>query len=266
MTQKLQNSIANGYSVNIGAYLSRGLDIMKQNMGGYIGYAFLGGLISLIVNFIPLLNILAGIIITPCLLFGYHLVSNNISAKNVIPPFGEFFSGFNHFGKIVVVGLLGAVVYIILFLPLIFVVGTGVIGSIFSASSSGNPTAITEAMTGLFAGSAAIILMVTFLAVIYVSVSLMFAGMIAVFHNEEPVNALTLSWKVINKNWLMWFVFAILFGIILSFSILLLFVGLFFAFPFYYCSLYAAFEDVCGVPETDGDRYKEISTIGAGLV
>lgn len=266
MTQKLQNSIANGYSVNIGAYLSRGLDIMKQNMGGYIGYAFLGGFISLIVNFIPLLNIFGSIIITPCLLFGYHLVSHAISANRVIPPFGEFFGGFNKFGKIVVVTLLSAVVYIILFLPFIFVVGTGVISSIFSASSSGNPTAVTEAMAGLFGGSAAIILMITILAMVYISVSLMFAMLIAVFHNEEPVNALKLSWKVINKNWFMWFAFAILFGLIVGFSILLLFVGLFFAFPFYYCSIYAAFEDVCGVPEIDGNYYKDINSIGSGLV
>lgn len=266
MTQKLQNSIANGYSVNIGAYLSRGLDIMKQNMGGYVGYAFLGGFITLILNFIPLMNIVGGILITPCLLFGYHLVSHAISAKNVIPPFGEFFSGFNKFGKIVVVTLLSTVLYIILFLPFIFVVGTGVISAIFSASSSGNPTAVTEAMAGLFAGSAAIILMITIFAVVYLSVSLMFAILIAVFHNEEPVNALKLSWKVINKNWLMWFVFVLLLGLILFFGVLLLFVGLFFAFPFYYCSIYAAFEDVCGVPEIDGNYQSEISTIGAGLV
>lgn len=264
MTQKLQNSIDNGYEVEIGNYFSRGFDIMKQNMGGYIGFALVAGLISIVANLIPLLNIAAGILITPCLFFGFHIVSHLISAKRQIPPFSEFFNGFNHFSKIVVVTLLIALLYIILFVPLILFFGIGTFASILTASGAGNAEATRNAVLGM-GGSIIIFFILTMLAFLYVGVSLMFASLIAVFHNVEAVDAMKLSWKVVSKNWLMWLVMMLGLFVMIFVGALFCLVGLLFAFPLYQCIIYAAFEDVCGVPEIDGDHQDEISMIGAGL-
>jgi hypothetical protein len=263
MTQKLQNSINNGYNVNIGNYFSRGYDIMKSDMGNYIGFAALAGLIVLVANFIPLVNLLAGILITPSLFFGFHIVSNSIAAKGKLPIFSEFFNGFNHFGKIVVISLLTTVITVIVFVPVIFMVGFGAIGSILTAGAAGSQ-ASREAIMALI-GSMGIGMLLTVLVLIYISASLMFSMLIAVFHNEEPVEAMKLSWKVVNKNWLMWIVFIIVMSFLIFAGALFCLVGLVFALPLYYCIMYAAFEDVCGLPETDGDHQDEISTIGAGL-
>jgi hypothetical protein len=263
MTQKLQNSINNGYTVEIGNYFSRGYDIMKQNMGGYIGFAFLSLIISVIANFIPVVNLIAGILITPCLLFGFHLVSHAISAKREIPPFNEFFNGFNHFSKIVVVSLLTAVIYIVLIIPILLIFGFGAIGAIIS-STPGNSDALRDVILGM-TGTIGIFFVLTILAFLYIGVSLMFASLIAVFHNFEAVDAMKLSWKVVSKNWLMWIVMMLGLALMLFIGALFCLVGLFFALPLYYCIIYAAFEDVCGVPEIDGDHNDEISMIGAEL-
>jgi hypothetical protein len=264
MTQKLQNSIDNGYTVEIGNYFSRGYDILKVNMGGYIGFALLGLLISTVANVIPFVNFIAGILITPCLVFGFHLVSHAISAKREIPPFNEFFNGFNHFSKIIVVSLLSAVMFLVLFVPVILVFGVGTLFSIISSSNAESAATLSNAFLGL-GGTIIILFIITMLAYLYLAVSLMFASLIAVFHNVEAVDAMKLSWKVVNKNWLMWFVMMLgLFFVILAGALFCL-VGLLFAFPLYHCVIYAAFEDVCGVPETDGDHNDEISMIGAGL-
>jgi hypothetical protein len=263
MTQKLQNSIENGYTVEIGNYFSRGYDIMKQNMGGYIGFALLALVISAIANFIPLVNFLAGILITPCLFFGFHLVSHAISAKKQIPPFGDFFNGFQHFSKIVVISLLTAVLYLILFVPILLFLGFGAIGAIIS-STPGNSEALRDVILGM-TGTIGIFFVLTLLVFLYIGVSLIFTSLIAVFHNVEAVDAMKLSWKVINKNWLMWIVMMIGLGIMLFVGALFCLVGLLFALPLYYCVIYAAFEDICGVPEIDGDHQDEISMIGAGL-
>jgi hypothetical protein len=264
MTQKLQNSINNGYTVNIGNYFSRGYDIMKQNMGGYIGFALIAFLLSFVANIIPLVNFIAGILITPCLFFGFHLVSYSISAKREIPPFNEFFNGFNHFSKIVVVSLLIAALFIALLIPLILFFGVGTFFSFLASSGAGNTGAARDAFTGL-GGSMIILFLITMLAFLYLGVSLMFASLIAVFHNVEAVDAMKLSWKVVNKNWLMWVVMMLGLVLMLFIGALFCLVGLLFALPLYECVIYAAFEDVCGVPEIDGDHQNEISMIGAGL-
>jgi hypothetical protein len=40
MSQKLANSLANGYEVKIGDYISRGYEIFKANMGSFIVIPF----------------------------------------------------------------------------------------------------------------------------------------------------------------------------------------------------------------------------------
>jgi hypothetical protein len=265
MTQKLQNSINNGYNVEIGNYFSRGYEIMKQNLGGYIGFTVLMGLIVLVANLLPLINIIVGIVITPCLVFGFHLVSHAISTKRQIPPFNDFFGGFNYFGKLVVIALLSAIIYVVLFIPVLLFFGFGTFFALMtSGSNTENAAALSAAIAGM-GGTMVIIMLITILVFLYVGVSLMFASLISVFHNVEAVEAMKLSWRVVHRNWLMWILMLLALSVLLIIGALFCLVGLLFAYPLYICTLYAAFEDVCGVPETDGGHNDEISIIGMQL-
>ncbi len=253
MSQKLQNHLANGYEVKIGDYISRGWEIFKSNMGGYIGYFVLYGIIAVICNFIPLVNILSSIIITPCLMFGFHLVSNQISEKKVIPEFGTFFNGFQHVGKLALIALITLAVVIVCFLP------AGISAGISAFSNMKDSTAM---LTSLLSSSIPL-LSIGVLVMLYFIVSWSFAGLIAVFHNKEAWAAMETSRKLISKNWFMMFLLIIVIGLISLSGVILLGFGLLFTIPLGVCCTYAAYEDIAGTDDTI--EQDEISQIGSNL-
>lgn len=253
MTTKLHQNMANGYEVKIGNYLSKGFEIFKANAGGYIGYAVLYFIISTFVNFIPFVNILASLLISPCLVFGFYLVSKSVSTDSSIPPFGEFFRGFDYFGKLVVVTILSGLAYLVCAIPLIIAVGV----SAFSLQDA-NPQEILSVLIGgpLF------ILIFTGCAFIYLGVGWVFASMLAVFHDLSAWDALETSRKLITKNWFMVFIFLVLVGIIVMAGMLLFVIGLIVTVPLAFCYIYAAFEDIAGIP---GGEIEEDNIEGIGL-
>lgn len=255
MTSKLQQSLAKGYEVKIGDYLSKGFDIFKANAGGYIGYAVLYFLITMFINFIPFINLLASVLISPCLVFGFYLVSKSISAEKTVPPFGEFFRGFDYFGKIVVVTILSGIGYLIILLPFIITVGI----SAFSLQDA-DPQEIIEVITGgpLF------VTILTVCAFVYLSVSWVFASMLAVFHDMSAWDALETSRKLVTRNWFMVLIFLLLVGIIAMAGVILFVIGLIFTVPLAICYIYAAFEDIAGLPGEDIQE-DDIEQIGIEL-
>ncbi len=255
MSQKLQNNLANGYEVKIGDYISRGYEIFKENMGAYIGYTVLYFLITMVVNFIPFLNIISSLVISPCLVFGFHLVSKQISQDSTIPPFNTFFNGFNSAGKLIVIALITMVVFLICMLP--FLISVGV--SIFALRDSSSAEIISAVLAGPLP-----ILGIGLLVMAYFGVSWTFSSLVAVFHNKESWAAMEISRKMVGKNWFMIFVFLFVVGVIVGVGFLVLGVGIIFTLPLGMCSLYAAFEDIFGLPD-DGKGVDEISQIGEGI-
>lgn len=257
MTEKLQRSLSGGYEVKISDYLSRGFDIFKANAGAYIGYTILYFVISFFINLIPFLNIFGSILISPCLVFGFHLVSKSISADNIIPDFGMYFKGFDHFGKLVVIALLSMLLYVVLFLPLIGTIG-------FSAFSMANANA-NEIMETLIGGPL-FVLVLTMCVFLYLAICWIFSSMLAVFHDMSAWDAMETSRKLVTRNWFMIFIFCLLVGIIAISGTILLVIGLIVTVPLAFCYLYAAFEDIAGVPGA-GDEFADdgISEIGEDL-
>jgi|GEM_PF-405579 len=84
------------YQVNIGAAISGGFDLFKQNMGSFIGFTFVLFLINIILSVIPLLGTLASMAINPPLMAGYYLVAKKILNEEET-EFSDFFSGFTYF-------------------------------------------------------------------------------------------------------------------------------------------------------------------------
>jgi hypothetical protein len=255
MSQKLQNHLANGYDFKIGDYISRGMEIFKANMGAYIGYTVLYGLIAMVLAFIPLGNIVAPILVTPCLLFGYHLVSNQISEKNIVPEFNTFFSGFNHFSKLAVIALITFIAIFTCFLPFIFSIGFAIFSNLENKAEM-----FSTIMNGPMP-----LLLIGLLAFLYLGISWAFAGLIAVFHNKEAWSAMETSRKLVGKNWLMVLLFFIVIGLINIVGAMLLFFGLLFTVPFGICCVYAAYEDIAGLDNNTQSQIDEIGQIGSQL-
>ncbi len=251
MSQKLENHLANGYEVKIGDYISRGYEIFKANMGAYIGYTVLYFAISFIVNFIPFLNIISSLVVSPCLIFGFHLVSKQISQNKGIPIFNTFFNGFNFAGKLIVISIIMFVVFLVCMMP--FIISVGV--SIFALRGSSSEEIFAVILAGPLP-----ILGIGMLVMVYFAVSWTFSSLVSVFHNKESWAAMEISRKVVGKNWFMIFLFLIVVGIIVAAGVLLMGIGLIFTLPLGLCSIYAAFEDIFGMPE-EGITTEEISPI-----
>jgi hypothetical protein len=251
MTQKYYNHLQNGYDVKIGDYFSRGMALMQKNMGNFIGYALVYFAISFVLNLIPFLNLFASILISPCLIFGFYLVINKV-AKGSIPEFNQFFKGFDHFGKLVVINLIILVVVLLAFIPFFFTMG-------FSFLSLANDS---EALAAAMMGNIGI-LIISLLIALFISVCWVFATQIAVFHNMEAWQAMEASRKIVMKNWLMMFLFLFVVGLIAAAGFILLCVGILFTLPLAYCIMYAAFEDIVGLP--DDNQINQIDSIGESL-
>lgn len=73
-----------------------------------------------------------------------------------------------------------------------------------------------------------------------------------------------ISRKVVGKNWFMIFLFLIVVGIIVAAGVLLMGIGLIFTLPLGLCSIYAAFEEIFGLPE-EGSSSEEILQIVEGV-
>ncbi|MEO1148252.1 MAG: hypothetical protein AAFY26_21965, partial [Cyanobacteria bacterium J06638_22] len=77
--KSVDSILQQGYEVKIGDYLQRGWDIMKQNLGGFIGFTVILVLISLIPavmpeRLAPLANIVVNVI-SPILSAGFLIVA-----------------------------------------------------------------------------------------------------------------------------------------------------------------------------------------------
>ncbi|MCF8323456.1 MAG: hypothetical protein K9I84_00750 [Leadbetterella sp.] len=82
----------------------------------------------------------------------------------------------------------------------------------------------------------------------YFAVSWTFSSLLAVFHSKESWAAMELSRKMVVKNWFMIFLFVFVVGIIVGAGVLFLGIGIVFTLPLGIYSLYAAFEDIFGLP------------------
>ncbi|MFQ5568810.1 MAG: hypothetical protein ACE5G0_03990 [Rhodothermales bacterium] len=121
--RSIDELINEGYQVHIGDYINKGVEIFKQNIGGFIGFILLVFLINLVLGFIPIIGGLASIAISGPLGVGIFIVSAKIMKEEPY-EFGDFFKGFNFFLPLLlaslVVGILVVLGMILLIIPGIY--------------------------------------------------------------------------------------------------------------------------------------------------
>ncbi len=255
MTQKLSNHLANGYSVKIGNYISRGWELFKANMGSNIGFFVIYVIIALICNFIPVIGSLGSIFLAP-MAYGIYLVNRNFLVNKKAPEFGDYFKGYDYTLKIVVMSLISGVAAIgILLLSA---------GSIFLPMLMGGGmddiNGIMEAIKSKW-----IFLVIGFILIIFITMIIQAATFIAVFHKEDIGAAIGKGFKFVLKNPLGLVGFGIVNGLITISGLILIGFGIFFTAPWAMCNSYAMYEDLLGIPEyenlsTDNDLIDSIGT------
>lgn len=208
--RSIDSLIQQGYSLDIGRSISRGWEILKQNMGPFIGYFVIVFLISVVLGFVfndlrVVANLITLIIGGP-LNAGFFIVAFKIM-KRQSTSFDDFFRGFNNFLPLSLTNILVSIVTLIGFILLI-------------------------------------------IPGIYLAVAYCFAIPLVVDKKMQPWEAMETSRKLITKQWFTFFILGIVLLLINIVGAIPAGLGLLITVPLSYCTIAAAYESVVGLPMT----------------
>jgi len=235
---QIEKVIREGYEFKFGDYISRGFDIAKKSIGMNAAFFIIFIVISIVLSFVPFIGQLASsLIITPCLMAGFHLVTRKAD-DDENRTFGDYFKGFDYLSPLMVAALIQMGIYLALLIPigLVAFLGMDMFVSLESEPSAGM-------LIGIF------LLMIPFL---YLAISWSFSPFLIIFHKMKAWPAMEASRKIISQKWFMFLFLAITIAFIVLLGMLGLFIALLFTIPAGICMSFAAFRDIVGMPE-DGE-------------
>ncbi|MCB0508937.1 MAG: hypothetical protein R2739_05620 [Chitinophagales bacterium] len=242
-SKSLNEILTNGYETHAVEYIKKGFEIFKQNIGNFIGYLIIVGVVYFIISSIPFIRSIGYALAAPLLAGGY-IVAKKLD-KNEPHTFSNFFDGLQKYVPLFLVNLfpllLIALIYLIVggwayfkiaFLgikPEINLNDLESLSSAFSAAGLG----MRGSLAGIIAG------------IISILVSL--GTLLVWFENFEPMKALDISRKIISKKFINWLGFFFLLGIFNVAGAICFGIGLLVTVPSSICAIYVAYEDVVGL-------------------
>lgn len=239
----------------MGDYISQGFTFMNANFGYLIAFILMALVLSIFVQIIPLVGLLAGLVLTPVLQVGlsqfiYAVKTGQRADMN------EFFKGFNKVGPIVSTYLLSAFITFLAVLPgLILWYQAGMMDWYTDLMEeypfvSELPELGENVDLGLFYAG-------TFLMIAgaLVAGSLFYWALnIIWFYETSPMDALNASRKLIMRNWLSFVLFLIVCGLIAGAGVLLCGIGALYTAPAAACAQFFAFSDQTRLFEGNNDQ------------
>lgn len=100
--------IERDYDVNISRWIEAGWNIFKKNLGGCISFTVLGGIVFMLLNFIPF----AGIFVSAPFIAGLMVISL-VSFQNKTPELKDYFLGFRYFLPLMLYSIVSTVLILI---------------------------------------------------------------------------------------------------------------------------------------------------------
>lgn len=232
-----------GFSFGIRESISKGVDLFKQNIGGFVGYTALYFVILAAAGVVPF----GSILLSPPLAVGWAIVSYRL-LKNSHSSFNEFFKGFDDFGQLVLVGLVTLALILAVIIPMSII---GITSGAFIVADE--PEFTTVGVIMLVVGMLAL-----FIPIIYLSIAWVWAPYFVVFYKMKFWDAMEASRKVISKRWWKFFVFYFVTGLIAGLGFLFFGIGALFTIPIMYCAQYIVFAEVTNLhDESQTDRLIE---------
>lgn len=235
--EKIDDLIEHGYALQVSEYISGGIQMVKDNLGLFVGYTLLMFVINSFAGMVPF----GALAVSAPLSAGFFLAAHKINQGFEL-ELGDFFKGFNYFGQLVVYTLLITLAFAALAVP------TGLfIGSMVVLDFDGEIVALFGVAFGL----------VALAVIIYLAVSFIWAPHLIVFGNKKAFESLELSRKIIKQDFWNFVGFGIMLGLMNLAGLLCFGVGLLFTVPASACALYLAFEDVTEMSLENNDGYIE---------
>jgi hypothetical protein len=254
---KLQKIVDEGYSIDLGAYISKGFNIFGKNIGGFIGYFLLLGVIYFASVFIPFIGPLAFLVCMPALVIGFAYVANRLDNNREV-AFGDFFKGFDKFGELFIGGLLIALISVAALLPGYALLAVGMfseMGDLMMMESDASPDEVFGIISGMMSSPVFLLgLLLTIIPGVYVSVVFSWTYYLIWFYNMRAWDAMMASRALIGKQFWMFLLFMIVTGLIGGLGIIVLAVGMLVTYPAMLCAQYAAFADITRLDEEEGEQ------------
>jgi len=230
------------------AWWSEGWRLFTPAPGTWMGISILFIVILIALGFIPLLGSLASTLLTPVLAGGIFVGCREVDRGKPLAV-GHLFASFSdRLQPLIIVG----VAYLVGTLIIMVVVLSGFAASMgmagVGALLGGDPM---EAGFALLAGlgmGAMFALLIGLLLLIPLLMAYWFAPALVVFRNEEPLEAMKLSFNASLVNMLPMTVYSLIglvFAIIASIPLAL---GWLVLFPVFATSVYASYKDIFGDP------------------
>ncbi|MEN9523166.1 MAG: hypothetical protein RL065_1543 [Bacteroidota bacterium] len=236
--RSIDDVLENGYSLSIGDVWSRGSDIWKKNIGGFLLYLILGYAIIMLAGLIPFAGSMAtSFILSPAFSAGFFIVAYAISINGSATA-NDYTKGFKKMGDNALYVLFSAILLILIFIPVIISLISSLAFLLKADYKSAEGVRELMSILAPVMGIAAICFAVAMLAYVL----LILAYPLIHIYGLSAIDAIRVSARIVIKQY---FTFVILMLTILLLNIggvLCLLIGLLFTVPLSYCILYAAYE------------------------
>lgn len=246
LPNSIQRVIDEGYSFQMGEYLSRGWQILQKNMGNFVAFVLVYLLIQVLFAFIPMIGTIAGIIINPALAVGPFIVADKL-AHDRPTTFNDFFKGMDKFGNLLLTYIVQALVIVGACIPGIVLL---FMGGISMMSAGGLENVGSMFWIGV---------LLTLIPAVYLGVSYSLSNQFVWFYDLGAWEAMEASRKVVGKNWISFLGFFIVLGLIALAGLIALGIGLLFAIPVIWCAIYATFAAITGRDRGDDDGQPDLA-------
>lgn len=227
------------YEFKFGEYISKAFDISKDQLGQWALYNLVYILCA-----IGLTITIIGLLAMPALAFGYVYTTRKVMKGGQVEV-GDLFRGFDHFGKLVQVGLVFLGAGLLLFSPIIvMLIGLGISGSFDEEALSG-PATVGVLLMYLY-------YFFIILAMIVGQSLFSMTAHFAVYGNMSAIDAFKASFKFTKKQFWYWLLFIFAIGFLGGLGVYACYIGMFFTIQFAPVAKTVAFFDILGT-----DKYNQ---------
>lgn len=221
----MKNLEVKDYDFNIGKYVSRGTDLFKKDIGGFI----VATLLLFVISFIPFCGILG--------LGNFYKICKKVDEGQQVSA-GDIFD-FTDFVVYLKLFLLIFAICIVAMIPIQFIL----VPFLIAADNEGGQVSDTGA--ALLAGGMGLWMILIMIFFVILSISMYFIQpLISLYRITSVREAYRLSWKIAKKNFFMILLFSIVVGFISQLGIIACGIGILFSIPLGICIKYAAYKDV----------------------
>lgn len=256
-----QQQTNRAYNFQMGRYMEEGWSIFKSAAGSFIGFTVVYFIIYFVISLIPFVNLLA-MFIAPALIAGIFIYCRNMMHKK--EDFGNFFEGFNFFGRIALFQLI-LFLFFIPFLILLFsvVFPVNVIPDLISGDY--NPEWIGEDIAQSFEnnfGLVALIYLLFLAGILYLYTSYSLTLPLIVDMNMGFWEAMETSRKVVGEKFFSFLGMYVVLGLLLMVgTIFTCGLGLLVLLPYLNTVIFATYDDI--FKPTDVSLESQIDTFGS---